>query len=213
MDAHAKLARLNSKRSSQDRVSNFKNEPTRSGGAGQALRMDSKQHFDESMSTGGDQSPVHIVKINKMHRMKDARREWEQRHCSNSPFRAAAYGSSSSLGFEGCESPSPVSNNKGYAVRASGTKGEPCAMTDRPITLANKQSSLFKKQHNSSIQQNKQKYPSFNTTSPVRAAHASTISSGSAESLSPEIENEEGEIHEGFGPTNGDGQETVFLEG
>ena len=69
MDAHAKLAKLNSKRSSQDRVSNFNSVPTSRGGAGHALRMDSTQHFDESMSTGGDQSPVHLIKINKMHRM------------------------------------------------------------------------------------------------------------------------------------------------
>ena len=149
MDAHAKLAKLNSKRSSQDRVTSFKNEPTRSTSARQALRMDSTQHFDESKSNGGDQSPVHLIKINKMHRMNDARREWEQRHCSNSPFRANAYGSSSSLGFESCES--PISVNKGYTVRASGVKGEQCATTDRPITLANKQSSFFKKKNNSSI--------------------------------------------------------------
>ena len=150
MDAHAKLAKLNSKRNSQDRVSNFNNASTSRGGAGHALRMDSTQHFDESMSSSrGDQSPVHLIKINKMHRMNDARREWEQRHCSNSPFRANAYGSSSSLGFESPES--PISLNKGYAVRASGAKGEQCATTDRPITLANKQSSFFKKKNNSSI--------------------------------------------------------------
>ena len=69
MDAHAKLARLNSKRTSQDRVSNFKNESMRSSNAGQALRMDSTHHFDESISGGGDHSPVHLIKINKMHRM------------------------------------------------------------------------------------------------------------------------------------------------
>ena len=208
MDAHAKLAKLNSKRSSQDRVTTFKNEPTRSTGARQALRMDSTQHFDESMSNSGDQSPVHIIKLNKMHKMMDARREWEQRHCSNSPFRATAYGSSTSLGFESIES--PISANKGYAVRASGFKGEQCLTADRPITLTNKQSSFFKKKNNSSIQQ---KNPPLGTTSPIRAAPASTLSSGSAESLSPNFENEEGEIHEGFGSTNGDGQEGVFLEG
>ena len=149
MDAHAKLAKLNSKRSSQDRVTSFKNEPTRSTSARQALRMDSTQHFDESKSNGGDQSPVHIIKLNKMHKMMDARREWEQRHCSNSPFRATAYGSSTSLGFESIES--PISANKGYAVRASGFKGEQCLTADRPITLTNKQSSFFKKKNNSSI--------------------------------------------------------------
>ena len=171
--------------------------------------MDSTQHFDESMSTGEDQSPLQFNKINKMHKMKDARREWEQRHCSNSPFRAAAYHSSSSAGYDSVEYSSPISTSKGYTIRASGVKGEQCTT---PINLSNKQSSFFKKKNSSGIQQ---KNPPLNTISSVRAAQASTLSSGSAESLSPNnLDYDEGEIHEGFGGSNErDDQETVFLEG
>lgn len=48
-----------------------------------------------------------LVEICKMRKLNEARRDWEQRHCSNSPFRLDAYGSSSSLDYCSAEG-SPI---------------------------------------------------------------------------------------------------------
>jgi len=58
------------------------------------------------------------VDANKMRKMNNARREWEERHCSNSPFRIDNYGSSSSIGFESVDG-SPMAVNRGFGLRTN----------------------------------------------------------------------------------------------
>ena len=77
-----------------------------------------------------------------MRKLNDARREWEQRHCSNSPFRIDNYGSSSSIGFDSVEG-SPMAVSRGYGLRAN-IKGKDVQL-QQPLNLTNKQSSFFKK--------------------------------------------------------------------
>ena len=61
-----------------------------------------------------------LVEISKMRKLEDARRKWESRHCSNSPFRAENYGSSNSIGInENGSEGSPMSVGKGYGARLS----------------------------------------------------------------------------------------------
>ena len=55
-----------------------------------------------------------------MRKLNNARREWEQRHCSNSPFRIDNYGSSSSIGMDSMEgSPMAVNRGCGTVIHAS----------------------------------------------------------------------------------------------
>lgn len=88
-------------------------------------------------------SPKNLVEISKMRKMNEARRKWEDRHCSNSPFRMT-YGSSSSIGFDSCEG-SPMSTGRGYGLRAIIAKGDQYNATQKPLNLTNKQSSFCKK--------------------------------------------------------------------
>ena len=61
-----------------------------------------------------------------MRKLNDARRQWEERHCSNSPFRIDNYGSSSSIGFDSasCGDSSPMTQSRGYGIRAVIAKGD-----------------------------------------------------------------------------------------
>jgi hypothetical protein len=128
---------MNSKRNSQERITRAQISPKAS-----ALRTDSTSHFDENvmMTSSSATSPKHMVEISKMRRLNDARREWEQRHCSNSPFRINNYGSSSSIGLDtqSCEgSPMPV--NRSYGLRATIAKGDQYMATSQaPVNLTNK---------------------------------------------------------------------------
>ena len=65
-----------------------------------------------------------IVEISKMRRLEDARRKWESRHQSNSPFRAELYASSNSLGMgDNNSESSPISIGKGFGLRLGVAKG------------------------------------------------------------------------------------------
>ena len=86
--------------------------------AQQALRTDSVSAFDDvAMSTT---SPTHLGEMtNKIHKLNDARRQWESRHHSNSPFRVEAYASTSSIGMDSCSNEgSPLCTNRGYGMRS-----------------------------------------------------------------------------------------------
>jgi len=62
--------------------------------------------------------------------MNEARREWEQRHCSNSPFRTNNYGSSSSIGLENSSyEGSPFTVDRGFGLRANIAKGDSYMVT------------------------------------------------------------------------------------
>ena len=78
-----------------------------------------------------------------MRKLNDARRDWEQRHQSNSPFRVNAYGSSSSIGFDSMDG-SPISATRGYGLRTSVAKGDQYNTAQAPLNLTNKQSSFYK---------------------------------------------------------------------
>jgi hypothetical protein len=66
-----------------------------------------------------------IVEISKMRRLEDARRKWESRHQSNSPFRAENYASSNSLGpADNNSESSPISIGKGFGLRLGIAKGQ-----------------------------------------------------------------------------------------
>jgi len=77
--------------------------------------MDSKDfelELNEIKESGGTGN---LVEISKMRKLEDARRKWESRHCSNSPFRAECYGSSNSMfGSDAESSGSGMSLGKGY---------------------------------------------------------------------------------------------------
>ena len=89
-------------------------------GVDSIVSLDSQGNLDV-MSDGGEgiSSPRNnLIEISKMRKLEDARRKWETRHNSNSPFRAENYGSSSSLGPGDNDSVSSgMSLNRGYGVR------------------------------------------------------------------------------------------------
>lgn len=93
-----------------------------SPGKSAALRTDSCSAFDRSLVAGLENGPQNLVEISKMRKMNEARRKWEDRHASNSPFRMT-YGSSSSIGFDSVEG-SPMSTGRGYGLRAMIAKGD-----------------------------------------------------------------------------------------
>jgi len=141
-----------------------------------------------------------------MRKMNEARRKWEDRHCSNSPFRMT-YGSSSSIGFESCEG-SPMSTGRGYGLRAMIAKGDQYNAMQKPLNLTNKQSSFCKK----NVSAGKVSNSSGFNNSP--AQQSTLLSSNSAESLSPRQCSVEDEIHEGFGGDSlGDEKKSIFMEG
>ena len=190
-DLGKKLMPMNNGSAGTERVNRALLSPP---GRGQkALRMDSCSHFEEG-SLGGaaaqmtqtinrvNKSPQNgAVVSNKMRKMNNARREWEQRHCSNSPFRIDNYGSSSSLGMDSMDG-SPMAVNRGYGLRAN-IKGAAAAdaSQQQPLNLTNKQSSFFKKNQSSNLSKNLS-----GAGSPMTGGKASTMrSSGSNESHSP----------------------------
>ena len=132
-DLNKKIANMNSRRNSQDRVPRAQMSPPKSGQ--KALRTDSCGQFDEVSSAAV--SPRNLNEISKMHKLNDARRKWEDRHCSNSPFRFENYGSSSSIGLEtgSCEG-SPMNINRGYGLRATINRGEHYMATQPPLNLS-----------------------------------------------------------------------------
>ena len=67
-----------------------------------------------------------LVEISKMRKLEDARRKWESRHCSNSPFRAENYASSNSIGMNdtGSDCNSPLTAGKSYGLRLGVQKGQ-----------------------------------------------------------------------------------------
>ena len=136
----------------------------------------------------------------KMRKLNNARREWEQRHQSNSPFRIDNYGSSSSIGFDSVEG-SPMAVNRGYGLRANiAQRGE---VSHQPLNLTNNKQSSFAKKNNTAgknlSSMNSNNSP-MQMGSPMTGGKASTmLSSGSNESLSPRPCSVEDEIHEGFG--------------
>lgn len=118
-DLNKKLAAINSGKDTSDRVSRALMSPTNRAAGQKALRTDSCGQFEEGVmqSTGRDKSPKDVIGVtNKMRKLNNARREWEQRHCSNSPFRIDNYGSSSSIGFDSVEG-SPMAVSRGYGLR------------------------------------------------------------------------------------------------
>ena len=131
-DLSKKLVPMNNNNAGSERVNRALLSPPNRAGGQKALRMDSCSHFEESSLGGGaaaQMSPQTInlvnrsprngaIVSNKMRKLNNARREWEQRHCSNSPFRIDNYGSSSSLGMDSMES-SPMAVNRGYGLRAN----------------------------------------------------------------------------------------------
>ena len=134
-----------------------------------------------------------MVEICKMRKLNDARRQWEERHQSNSPFRIDNYGSSSSIGFDSCEG-SPMTQSRGYGLRAVIAKGDQYLATQPPLNLSNKQSSFFKNKSSG-----KTSSLVDATNSPISGAQGSTLmSQGSNESLSPRPCSVDDEIHEGF---------------
>ena len=135
-----------------------------------ALRADSCHQFDETTSAAGrEQSPKNLVEISKMRKLNDARREWEDRHQSNSPFRIDAYGSSSSIGYDSAEG-SPMSVSRGYGFRNAAAKDK--LVVQPPLNLTNKQSSFFKKNISSS---GKSSNAVNSNNSPMSGAQASTM--------------------------------------
>jgi len=152
-------------------------------------------------------SAVNIVEISKMRKLNDARRDWERRHCSNSPFRLEAYGSSSSVDFGSVEG-SPIDVRRGLALRAQIAKGDQYMTTQTPKAISNSKfynKSATKKASNVGTSNN----------SPLPGTHNSTrLSSGSQESLSPRPCSVEDEILEGFADSpDGNGEDTVLKEG
>ena len=130
-----------------------------------ALRSDSCSAFDQTLKDHSQQaellaninlkhnssvsSPYNKMESgNKLHRLNEARREWENRHCSNSPFRLDRYGSSNSIGLDTIsqDTGSPMNFQRGFGVRstfqnqASNTK-----TSNQPINITNsKQSSFYR---------------------------------------------------------------------
>ena len=131
-DLSKKLVPMNNGNAGSDRVNRALLSPPSRAGGQKALRMDSCSHFEESSLGGGaaaQMSPQTINRVNKspqngtfvankMRKLNNARREWEQRHCSNSPFRIDNYGSSSSIGVDSMDG-SPMAVNRGYGLRAN----------------------------------------------------------------------------------------------
>ena len=130
-DLGKKLIPMNNGSAGTDRVNRALLSPPGRAGGQKALRMDSCSHFEEGSLGGGaaaqmsqtinrvNKSPQNgAVVSNKMRKMNNARREWEQRHCSNSPFRIDNYGSSSSIGMDSMDG-SPMAVNRGYGLRAN----------------------------------------------------------------------------------------------
>ena len=108
-----------------------------------ALRTDSCGAFEDTSKNINVSSPKNIIEISKMRKLTDARREWENRHCSNSPFRTDRYGSSSSAGLENgsCEV-SPMTIDRGYSLRVSIAKGDQY-MSTQPLNFTNNKRSSF----------------------------------------------------------------------
>lgn len=105
---------MNSMRDSSERVTRALISPT-SRGNQKALRADSCSQFEENNSVASGFNQV-AMQANKMRKLNNARREWEQRHQSNSPFRIDNYGSSSSIGFDSVDG-SPLPMNRCYGFR------------------------------------------------------------------------------------------------
>ena len=145
--------------------------------------------------TNGSTSPRNLQEVNKMRKLQDARRDWENRHCSNSPFRIGNYGSSSSIGFDSCDG-SPMTVTRGYGLRSIIQKGDQyfAMQNHNPVNITNKNSSFFKKNASNG------KSSMGASNSPISGAQGSTLmSQGSSESLSPRPCSVEDEILEGFG--------------
>ena len=119
-DLNKKLAAMNSGKDSSERVSRALMSPinNRAGGGQKALRTDSCGHFEEGGMQASGRNNDAVGVSNKMRKLNNARREGEQRHCSNSPFRIDNYGSSSSIGFDSAEG-SPMAVSRGYGLRAN----------------------------------------------------------------------------------------------
>lgn len=117
-DANKKLAAMNSGKDCSERVSRALISPTNRAGGQKALRTDSCGHFEEGGMQASGRNNDAVGVSNKMRKLNIARREWEQRHCSNSPFRIDNYGSSSSIGFDSAEG-SPMAVSRGYGLRAN----------------------------------------------------------------------------------------------
>jgi len=130
--------------------------------------------------------PYNLVQINKMRRLNEARRDWENRQSINSPFRPGNFQRNASADSAGEVSAfsSPDALERGYGVRM--------AKRDKPvghqaINLSNKR--VFKKKKVSSG------YPSNNSI--ISGTQGSTVISANAsfESLSPRPCSIEDEIH------------------
>lgn len=154
-------------------------------------------------------SPKHLMGMSKMRKLNDARRQWESRHCSNSPFRADLFGKDSDCNssFNGSEGTlgaenSPLSASKGFSFRLIGANGT----TPAPLNLSNKQASTFK--------QKSSKQAQGHTNSPVSGQFGSTNNSDSSNgsSISDRSSLDDDEILEGFGDQV-EQPEPVFMEG
>ncbi len=146
-----------------------------------------------------------------MRKLNDARRQWEERHCSNSPFRIDNYGSSSSIGFDSasCGDNSPMPQSRGYGIRSMAAKGDQYLATQPPLNLSNKQSSFAKNKSSGG----KTSSLINATNSPISGAQGSTLmSQGSNESLSPRPCSIDDEIHEGFADEP-QADDPTFMEG
>ena len=175
-DANKRLATMNSKRSSAERIPRADVSPSKNGQT--ALRSDSCAHFEERSTAMSNASPKNLVEISKMRKLNDARRDWETRHCSNSPFRFDNYGSSSSIGMDtsSCEG-SPMVMNRGYGLRSIISKGDQYLATQqKPLNLSNNKQSSFAKKSNISSTGKKSSLVNA-TNSPMSGQHGSTLMS------------------------------------